>query len=355
MNRAQGHSLIFGLTVVALSALPVSANFQQTIRDAQCKVVKIYGAGGLRGMEAYQTGILVSADGHVLTLLSYVLDTDDLVVMLDDGRKWQAETVGIDPIRELSVLRIPLEDEELPFFDLHQSVDADTGQRVLALSNLYGIATGDEPVSVLQGVVTAIAPLDARRGAHRSNYRDEVYVLDAYTNNPGAAGGALIDWHGSLIGVLGKELRSRVTGTWLNYALPAKEIAAVVDNLIAGRELDSLVEANRVPPVRALSTAVLGFMPVPDVLPRTPPYIDTVRPNSPAEKAGLRHDDLVVFVGEEPILSCQALLAAIGRIEFEEDVRLTVLRDGDLVQLRLAADVVEPVANELEGTKHQQP
>ncbi|MCH8839821.1 MAG: serine protease [Planctomycetes bacterium] len=328
--------------LIVFSTLAVEgANLRQTIREAQRKVVKIYGAGGLRGMEAYQTGILISAEGHVLTALSYVLDTNDLVVMLDDGRKWQAEFVGSDPVRELAVLRIPVEGGPLPHFDLHQSVKANEGQRVLALSNLYGIATGDEPVSVLQGVVTAIAPLDARRGVHRANYRDTVYVLDAYANNPGASGGALVDWQGRLIGVLGKELRSRVTGTWLNYALPAEKIATVVDDLLAGRELDSLQD-EPLPPERALSTEALGFMLVPNVLPRTPPYVDTVRPHSPADKAGLRPDDLVVFVAEEPTASCQALVGALARYEFEEEVRLLVLREGALVEFRLRTAATAP-------------
>lgn len=340
------------LLVVGSPLAVEAANLQQTIRSAQRKVVKIYGAGGLRGMEAYQSGILISAEGHVLTALSYVLDTDDLVVMLDDGRKWQAEFIGSDPVRELAVLRVPLEDEPLPYFDLHQSVQAEEGQRILALSNLYGIATGDEPVSVLQGVVTAIAPLDARRGAHQANYRDTVYVLDAYANNPGASGGALVDWQGQLIGVLGKELRSRVTGTWLNYALPAEKIVTAVDDILAGRELDSLKE-ERLPPERALSTEALGFMLVPNVLPRTPPYVDTVRPDSPADKAGLRPDDLVVFVADEPIPSCQALVETIGLHEFEEEVQLSVLRDGALIEFRLRT--VAPDADQENEIELEQP
>jgi S1-C subfamily serine protease len=334
--------------LVVFSTVKVeAANLRQTIRQAQSKVVKIYGAGGLRGMEAYQTGILISAEGHVLTALSYVLDTSDLVVILDDGRKWQAELVGSDPVSELAVLRIPNEDEPLPHFDLHQSAQAEEGQRVLALSNLYGIATGDEPVSVLQGVVTAIAPLDARRGAHRANYRGTVYVLDAYANNPGASGGALVDWQGQLIGVLGKELRSRVTGTWLNYALRAEKIATVVDDLLAGRELDTFRD-DPLPPERSLSTEALGFMLVPNVLPRTPPYVDTVRPNSPADRAGLRPDDMIVFVAEQPIPSCQALIDTFGLIEFEDEVHLSILREGAIVDflLRTVETTIDDPAEE---------
>ena len=64
------------MAIVASSA--TAASLHDTIRDAQRKVVKIYGAGGIKGLEAYQTGILISPEGHVLTVQSYVLDTDEL-------------------------------------------------------------------------------------------------------------------------------------------------------------------------------------------------------------------------------------------------------------------------------------
>ncbi len=321
------------------------ANLQQTIREAQAKVVKIYGAGGLRGMEAYQTGILISPSGDVLTALSYVLDTDDLTVILDDGRKWQAELLGSDPARELAVLHLAVEEQSLNYFDLQEAVEVEVGQRVLALSNLYGIATGEEPVSVLQGVVTAEAPLDARRGSERSRYRDSVYILDVVANNPGAAGGALVDWQGRLVGVLGKELRSRMTGTWLNYALPAKDLAQVVDDIKAGKELQQVV-GERVAAEESLSAESLGFQLVPDVLPRTPPYIDSVRPDSPADRAGLRTDDLIVFVDREPIASCKAFHRAFGFREFDELVSLSILRDGALLEFHLQAEEVQAVVDD---------
>ena len=313
-----------------------AAEIQQTIRTAQSKVVKIYGAGGLRQMEAYQTGILISPEGHVLTALSYVLDTDDLAVILDDGRKWKAEFLGSDPLTELALLKLPVEKQRLPYFDLHRAAkrQAGPGERILALSNLYGIATGDEPVSVLQGVITALAPLKARRGAFQANYHGQVYVLDAYANNPGAAGGALIDWQGRLLGILGKELRSEVTGTWLNYALPIPGIVATVDDLISGR-------ADRVAlqlPAQAepLSTEILGILLIPEVLPKTPPYIDTILRNSPAERAGLRPDDLLVFVAAEPIDSRRAVIEQVQQHARSEPITISVLRDGQLREFVLS-------------------
>ncbi len=334
-----------------------ATELQQTIRTAQTKVVKIFGAGGLRQLEAYQSGILISAEGHVLTALSYVLDTDDLAVILHDGSKWQAEFLGSDPLTELALLKLPTKESHFPHFKLnaaapHPAATATAttvsgpGQRILALSNLYGIATGDEPVSVLQGVITAIAPLNARRGAYQANYHGDVYILDAYANNPGAAGGALVDWQGRLLGILGKELRSEVTGTWLNYALPTSSFTKTVDDLRAGRfdrtpaELPPLEEPH--------STEVLGIALIPDVLPRTPPYVDRVRRNSPAEKAGLRPDDLVVFVGTEPVDSHRAVVRELEQLEQIDPVTLSVLRDGELREftLSLPETIPEPSDND---------
>ena len=329
-----------------------SQRVRPEIRDAQAKIAKIYGAGGFRQLEAYQTGIVISPEGHVLTALSYVLETDDLLVMLDDGHKYQAEILGSDPIREIAVLKLLDVDSPLPYFSLHGTHhEAGPGDRVMALSNLYGIATGDEPASVLQGVITAIAPLAARRGAYQSAYRGEVYVLDAYANNPGAAGGALVDWQGRLLGVLGKELRSEVTGTWLNYALPAATIAQLVDDIILGRTLPSAA-SHRLSPEKPLSTELLGFRLIPDVLPRTPPYIDTIRRDSAAATAGLQPDDLVVFVEGEPIVSCRTLKERLALSDQEESPRISVLRDGDLLEFTLhleaAEEALDPSESEIE-------
>ncbi|WP_232536384.1 S1C family serine protease [Lacipirellula parvula] len=323
-----------------------AASFQETIRDVQRKVVKIYGAGGMKELEAYQTGILISGDGHVLTVQSYVLDTDDLAVVLDDGRKFKAEVLGVDPVRELAVLKLPIEADALPHFDLNAAPLAKVGERVLAASNLFNIAGGDEPVSVLQGVVSGIAPLDARRGAHQASFHGNVYIVDAAANNPGAAGGALVNWRGQLVGLLGKELRSRSTGAWLHYAIPVDQFVASVETMEAGRTIDADDEA--APKASdPLTLAAVGIVLVPDILPRTPPYIDSVVAGSAAERAGLRPDDLLVFVEGEPTSSCSVVAEQFGRRESFDDVRISVLRDGKLVEATLnAEEAVEEPADE---------
>ncbi|MEX2316361.1 MAG: S1C family serine protease [Pirellulales bacterium] len=326
-------------------ASDVSSSLAPVARQVQPKVVKLYGAGGMRSLEAYQSGLLISGEGHVLTVWSYVLDADEVTVVLDDGRRFEAQHVAADPLTEIAVLKFDPGKDPLPHFDLSQSATAEPGFRVLAFSNLFGIATGDEPVSMLQGVVSAVAPLEARRGAFETPYRGDVYVVDAAANNPGAAGGALTDAQGRLLGMLGKELRSNVTGTWLNYALPVKAFAPAVEDMLAGRFTPpSLKDIDQ--PDHPLSFAALGIVLVPDVVTRTPPYVDRVVPNSPAGQAGMRPDDLVVMIDSQVTTSCRDAAEWIRRIDKEKAVRIAVLRKGAFVEFTLKAPPGEAPAKE---------
>src|SRR3954452_3118822 len=152
-----------------------AALITQVARQVQPKVVKIYGAGGVRGLEHYQSGILISDKGHVLTVSSYVLDSDEVTVVLDDGRRYTAQQLAADPLTEIAVLKFDPAGDDVPHFDLSASTAVEPGTRVLAFSNLFGIAAGDEPVSVLHGVVSAVAPLAAHRGAFTTNFHGNVY------------------------------------------------------------------------------------------------------------------------------------------------------------------------------------
>ena len=209
--------------------------------QTQRKLVKVYGAGGLRGLEAYQSGFLISADGLVLTAWTYVLDTDPVIVVAHDGHRYEATLLGVDPRLEIALLQVDTTDSD--FFDLQQAVELAVGDTVLAFSNLYGVATGDEPLSVQRGIVAAITQLDARKGTYQTPYRGRVYVLDAVTNNAGAAGGAVTDRAGSLAAVIGKELRNSQSGVWLNYAVPITELRESVAALRHGESVELAAES----------------------------------------------------------------------------------------------------------------
>jgi serine protease Do len=324
---------LHSILLVLLFSSIAPAAIVDAIDSVQPKMVKIYGAGGIQGMANYQSGFLISPEGHVLTIFSHVLDTDSLTVVLSDGRKFEAKLLGADPRLETAVLKIDA--VGLPSFDLAKAASLDAGVRVLTLSNMFGVATGDEPVSVQKGTVSAVARLDARRGAIETPYRGPVYVLDVTTNNSGAAGGALVTRRGELAGMLGKELRNAQNNTWINYAIPIAELRSSVEAIRAGKYVAATESVPASRPARSLDLASLGIGLVPDVLERTPPYVDHVQPGSPAALAGVRPDDLIVMLNDQLIQSCKILDAALESIDFEDPVKLTVLRGQTMVEFSL--------------------
>ena len=334
-----------------LLLLILSSSVQASIPDAidrvQPKMVKIYGAGGFRGMEAYQSGILISPEGHILTAFSHVLDTEFITAVLADGGKFQAKLLGADPRLDVAVLKIDA--AGLPYFDLRKAVKVEAGQRVLAFSNIFGVATGNEPASVQKGTVSVVTRLEARRGAFETPYRGPVYVLDMTTNNSGAAGGALVTRQGELAGMLGKEIRNATNDTWLNYAVGIEELRPFVDDIRAGKFVARPDVETDARPQRLLDLASLGIVLIPDVLDRTPPYVDHVRPGSPAAAAGIRPDDLILLLGDRLVQSCKALASDLERVDDEDAIKLTVLRGQELIEVPLR------LAGEVPATKKGQP
>lgn len=282
--------------------------------------VKIYGAGGLRGLEAYQSGVLAAREGLVITSWSTVLDTDRIRIVTWDGLAHEAELIGSDPLTELALLAIS--NTGYPFMSLAGTEPASVGQRVFGISNLFGIAAGSEPASAQAGVVMAHTPLTARRGRGVSAYQGPVYVIDVMTNNPGATGGALIDLDGNLLGILGREFRDAQLGIFLNYALPAEVVSEAVAAIEAGIDRRELA-AQRGVADRPQQLQRLGLVLLPDVLPRTPAFIDAVAPSSPAAKAGLRPDDLLLMVGGLRIESRAQLVRLLEG--FDQSERLVFL------------------------------
>ncbi|HBV64194.1 MAG TPA: serine protease [Rhodopirellula sp.] len=303
------------------------------VRDAQKRVVKIYGAGGLKGLEAYQSGFLVSPDGHIATAWSYVLDVEP-VVLLDDGRRFESKIVGFEPSLELAVLKIDAADT--PFFELKEEPTVDWGDPVIAVSNLFNIATGNEPASVMQGTVASVTELNARRGTFKTPYRGKVLILDLIANNPGAAGGAVINSDGQLAGMLGKELRDSTTGVWLNYAVPANALRTTIGDIIAGRKTTVINSATSTLPRKdSHNPNALGLVMVPDVLEATPAYIDTVSTDSPAAHAALRPDDLILLVNGQRVDSQRTLRSLLRTIDRRDNVELTVQRDTQILPVTL--------------------
>jgi serine protease Do len=140
--------------------------------------------------------------------------------------------------------------------------------------------------------------------------------------------------------MLGKELRNSQTNTWLNYVMPISELKTTVEEIVSGRfsrtkkdeEDESPEKLSRRRRYEALD---FGIVTVPDVLTRTPAYIDRILPGSEAEKVGLLPNDLILFVGEDLIQSCRMFTGELDRLEANDPLKLIVRRGDVLVSVEM--------------------
>src|SRR5262249_23031976 len=158
-----------------------------------------------------------------------MIDTSDVTVHLFDGRRMRATVVVTEPELDAAIIKIRLENQpldaptglKLQYFDALEASKrppAKPGDWVIGFSNCFEIAMRDEPLSMQRGVIAAYTKMSGRRGVFDFPYTGDVYIVDAITNNPGAAGGALTDRKGNLLGIIGREIRNTQTFTWMNYA-----------------------------------------------------------------------------------------------------------------------------------------
>lgn len=350
------------LPLLLLAAPAAAADpFVKVSSQVNEKVVKIFGAGGFRGATNYSTGVLVSADGHFVTIASQTLDTSELIVHLADGRRMKAIVLAAEPELDIALCYIRAEgkgkddkgnfvpnDLELPFYDIAEAAKrkpAEPGDWVLAFSNLFEIAMRDEPVSAMQGAITSYSKLHGKRGIFDFPYTGDVYVVDAITNGPGAGGGPLTNRKGELLGLIGREIKNSQTETWINYAIPVFAEVTVKDeknqdvqvsipkfvDLAMQGKYKTIVK----PKQNRTAGGFVGVKFVPNVLDRTPPYIDEVIPDSPAAKAGIQVNDLVSFIDGEPIYSIKSYLDVMGRTRPNDTVRMEVRRGDSLISVEL--------------------
>lgn len=342
----------FALLAFALLAVPATAAdpFGGVSDKVNARVVKLFGAGGFRGVANYGSGILISPDGHILTSATQMLDSAEIVVHLADGRKMKAVLLVAEPELDSALLKIKVEgkkpDEptglDLDFFDFDAAVKrpkAQPGDWVLGFSNQFEIAMRDEQFSIQKGVVAAYTKMHGRRGVFDFPYHGDVYVIDQITNNPGAAGGPLTDRKGNLLGLIGKEIKNTLTETWMNYAIPvAAEVEVKDGDKTAKLSLPTFVTLGmkgqykpvKRPEVVASVGGYHGIIFVPNVLEKTPPYVEDTVSGSPAEKAGLKADDLVSFIDGEPIYSIKMFHDYLKRTKPGMKVRLEVRRGDNL-------------------------
>lgn len=350
LHRLRRASAI-GLAGIALSAIPAVVSQAQTdahddpvagephgssqessgleelpdlAASLQNRIVKVFGAGAGQ-VEAYSTGVVVSADGWIVTSQGVYLDGARTVAVLSDGRVFEASIVRRDRSLQLAVLKI---DTATPdFFVLEGRSPPAQGDWVLTLSNAFRVADKQEPVSAWLGIVSLPTSIHAMLNERDVAYSGKMILVDSITSNPGAAGGAVVSLDGQLVGVIGKIIESSETNTRLNYAVPLSVVRDFVNgNHDAGTAPPGIaVPGSAEPGETGIVLFELGGK-------SGPAYIDRVTADSPAARAGILADDLVISVGGEKASSVRACQTLLSGLAAESETIIVVKRGNQLLR-----------------------
>jgi serine protease Do len=343
--------LVFVVAACSINRALADDSFAKVAEEVNLKLVKLFGTGGFKGLASYGTGVIVSKDGYVLTVNSHILDTRDLRVHMPDGTRYTAKVVAREPVLDVALVQIEAGKRALEiehYFDVVAAAKRpvlEPGTHVLAFSNQFQIATREEPMSIQRGVVAAYAKLAGRIGIFEAAYRGNVYVVDAITNNPGAGGGVLTTRKGELVAMIGKELRNELTNTWVNYALPFNASVEATDK--EGRKiqvtiLDLVTKKDKYKPApeapKVANLVYHGMVLVPNVVERTPPYIEEVIVGSPADRAKLKADDLIVYVDGLPVQDINAFNTILANYSPRSEIKLEIQRGDKLLTVPLTLE-----------------
>ncbi|MHB1156414.1 MAG: S1C family serine protease [Phycisphaerales bacterium] len=331
------------------------------IDEAQRKCVKIFGAG-IGREHGYATGLIVSPDGLILTAQGVYLDGERVRVVLADGSGYAANVVRRDATSQLALLKIEAatgawweigresgnkgmrNDDDIgsasspPSLSplVPQSLSSPLpGTWVLAISNAFKVAEGAEAMGVTMGVVSLRATLDTKKRAQSFDVAGDVLLIDAITANPGAPGGAVIDLDGNLVGMIGKTLTSGATNTWLNYAIPADRLATFVHDRM---QTPTATNGNATEKLPGAGAGELGIRIFTLAGRRGPAYIDGVTPDSPAAKAGLRKDDLVLAMDGQWVRNVEEYEQQTAKLTAGRKIVLTIKRGKEVMEVTVTAE-----------------
>ena len=257
------------------------------------------------------SGVVVSEEGYILTNNHVIENTDEIKVRLFDGQEVEAELIGTDPMTDIAVLKIDLED--VPAIPLGDSDEAKVGSFVLAIGSPL---SEDLAHTVSFGIVSARG-----RSLQLTAYGD--YIQTDAAINPGNSGGALIDMNGTLVGI-NSAIASRSGGNdGIGFAIPMNLAKRIMDDLIedgsVSRGYLGMYTAGELDPTMA---EALGLDVASGII------VGQVETDGPADKAGLEEEDIIVGLNDEPVKNWDAFRTKIASFKPKDVVELNILRDG---------------------------
>lgn len=279
-----------------------------------------FGGGGRRQApqqaEASGSGVIISADGYIVTNNHVVEDASEISVILNDKREFKAKVISTDPSSDLAVIQIKATD--LPFMTFGDSDALKVGEWVLAVGNPFNLES-----TVTAGIVSAKGRQNIiDRNEDRAANPLESFIQTDAAVNPGNSGGALVNLKGELIGI-NTAIYSR-TGQFAGYsfAVPVSIVKKVSADLIKYGNVQrgflgvSIMEVNA------------KLVEEKDLKVNTGVYVGGFSENSAAKTAGIKINDVITKIDGIETKTTAKLMEIVGRKRPGETLNVTVNRDG---------------------------
>lgn len=283
-----------------------------------------YGRGRQYEQVGTGSGVIISADGYIVTNNHVIKDATNIEITLNNRKKYEAEVIGTDPDKDIALLKIDT-DEDLPFIPFSNSDNVKIGEWVLAVGNPYNLTS-----TVTAGIVSA----KGRDLQGNGSIVDSFIQTDAAVN-PGNSGGALVNTRGELVGI-NTAISSR-TGSYVGYsfAVPSNITKKIIDDIL---EFGTVQEA------------IIGFLPYKDEKEEIAGVkIVSFSEESNAPKAGLKEGDIIVGINNVKISKFSELTGQLAVKRPGEYVDVTVDRDGEEItkSIQLVKKIPRIVSNAL--------
>jgi serine protease Do len=265
-----------------------------------------------RPVVASGSGVIVSADGYILTNNHVVTEADLIEVTLNDNRIYTATIVGTDPTTDLALIKI--EEEGLPFALFGDSDAVRVGEWVLAVGNPFNLTS-----TVTAGIVSAKGRNINILGGGTAI---ESFIQTDAAVNRGNSGGALVNTQGELIGI--NAAIASTTGSFAGYsfAIPSNIARKVMDDLMEHGEVQRGLLGVSITELNSRMANELGLSI------HRGAYVAEVNKNSAGEEAGLKEGDVIIGIDNQQIRNPSELLETLGRRRPGDKVKILYSRDG---------------------------
>lgn len=263
------------------------------------------------------SGVIISADGYIVTNNHVVADAERLEVTLNDNRNFTATIVGTDPTTDIALLKIdaPADLHVIPMGD---SEHLHVGEWVLAVGNPFGFTS-----SVTSGIVSAKARNIASSTGGPSSGGIESYIQTDAAVNSGNSGGALVNLRGELVGINTAIYSQTGAYAGCSFAIPTSIVRKVTADLKQYGTVQRAMLGIRFIELTPEFIAEKGIKGTNSGI-----YVGQVEDRSAAREAGLQEGDIVTALDEYPTLSTAQMQEAITKFSPGERVRITYIRDG---------------------------